>query len=135
MLGVDTSKIAPRRRPGREAQRRPGVAAAAATAANAPTASASRCRGTRVAIQSGPGTGRSKGGTSRSRVRPAVLPGLGKHLKGHGGHSGRGGGGGEDRCFQYSGGRRPYNRGWTPRSKRRNLIYGSDGEGAVPLIL
>jgi hypothetical protein len=32
---------------------------------------------------------------------------------------GRGGGGGNNR-FQASGGRRPYNRGWVPRGKRRN---------------
>jgi hypothetical protein len=105
-----------RRRPGQEAQCKPeGAAVAAAAAANAATASASRCRGTRVATQSGPETGRSKGGTSRSWVR-----GSGNASRGHGGYPGRGGGGGDDRCFQYSGGRRPYNRGWTPRSKRRN---------------
>jgi hypothetical protein len=38
-----------------------------------------------------------------------------------GGFIGRSGGGGDDRSFQYGGGgRRPYNRGWTPRGKRRN---------------
>jgi hypothetical protein len=41
-------------------------------------------------------------------------------LRGHGGQFGRGGVGGDDRYHQHSGGRRPYNRGWTPRSKRRN---------------
>ncbi len=41
-------------------------------------------------------------------------------LRGHGGQFGRGGGGGDDRYHQHSGGRRPYNRGWTPRSKHRN---------------
>jgi hypothetical protein len=64
--------IAPQEAPRPGGSAKPGVAAAAvaaATAANSPTVSASRCRGTRVAIQSGPGTGRSKGGTSRSRVR------------------------------------------------------------------
>jgi hypothetical protein len=43
-------------------------------------------------------------------------------LSGHGGQIGqfgRGGGGGDGR-FQHSGGRRPYNRGWVPRGKRRN---------------
>jgi hypothetical protein len=35
------------------------------------------------------------------------------------GQFGRGGGGGNNR-FQASGGRRPYNRGWVPRGKRRN---------------
>ena len=51
--------------------------------------------------------------------------GAGKAYAGPGGHGGqfgqfgRGGGGGNDRS-QYSGGRRPYNRGWVPRGKRRS---------------
>jgi len=51
--------------------------------------------------------------------------GAGNAYAGRGGHGGqfgqfgRGGGGGNDRS-QYSGGRRPYNRGWVPRGKRRS---------------
>ncbi len=51
--------------------------------------------------------------------------GAGNAYDGPGGHGGqfgqfgRGGGGGNDRS-QYSGGRRPYNRGWVPRGKRRS---------------
>jgi hypothetical protein len=63
--------IAPQEAPRPGGSSRPGVAeaaVAAVTAANAPTASANRCRGTGVATQSGPGTGRSKGRTSRCRV-------------------------------------------------------------------
>ncbi len=64
--------------------------------------------------------GGAKEGPAAAGYGPAVLPGSGNAFRGHGGHSGRGGGGGDDRCYLYSGGRRPYNRGWTPRSKRRN---------------
>jgi hypothetical protein len=40
---------------------------------------------------------------------------------GRGHYTGRGGGGGDDRSFTtYGGGRRPYNRGWALRGKRRN---------------
>ncbi len=67
---------------------------------------------------------RSRNWAEQRRDQPQPGTGLqfyrgsGNAFRGHGGHSGRGGG--DDRCFQYSGGRRPYNRGWTPRSKRRN---------------
>jgi hypothetical protein len=44
------------------------VTAAAVGAPNAPAATASRNRGTPVAIRSGLGTGRNKGGICRSRV-------------------------------------------------------------------
>jgi hypothetical protein len=76
--------------------------------------------------------------TERSRNwseqrRDQFLPGSGQRFyrgpdyayasaSGHGGSPiqfGRGGGGGNNR-FQASGGRRPYNRGWVPRGKRRN---------------
>ncbi len=109
--------------------RRAGAAAAAAaSAANALTASASRSRGTSAATRNDPETGRSKGGTSHGQIRnsteaQATLP------KGRGNFTGRGGGGGDDRSFQYGGGsgRRPYNRGWAPRGKRRNWLIGSAG--------
>ncbi len=61
---------------------------------------------------------------SRPGMAPQFYRGSGNAVRGHGGQSGRGG---DDRCYQFSGGRRPYNRGWTPRSKRRNWIYGTDG--------
>jgi hypothetical protein len=64
---------------------------------------------------------------------PQFYRGSGNSSRGHGGYTGKGGGGGDDRSFQYSGGRRPYNRGWTTRGKRRNWTNGSDGDGAVLL--
>jgi hypothetical protein len=76
-------------------------------------------------------TERSRNWAEQRRDQP--LPGTGQRFyrgpdnayasaSGQGGppgQFGRGGGGGNNR-FQASGGRRPYNRGWVPRGKRRN---------------
>jgi hypothetical protein len=102
--------------------RRAGAAAAAAAAgaANALTATASRSRGTSAATRSDPELGGAKEGPATAGS--AILPRLKQPPRGRGNFTGRGGGGGDDRSFQYGGGggRRPYNRGWAPRGKRRN---------------
>jgi hypothetical protein len=96
----------------------------ATAAASALTASVSLNRGSTIVKRSAPGTGQNNGETNFSRVRNSIaVKGTPPHPppRGLGNYTGRGGGGGEDRSYPtYGVGRRPYNRGWVPRGKRRN---------------
>jgi hypothetical protein len=81
----------------------------------------SRNRGTPVAI-----TERSRNWAEQRKDLPQPGPGpnfyrgSGNPPRGRGGNIARGEGGGDDRSFHHGNGRRPYNRGWAPRGKRRN---------------